>query len=424
MFYDEHGKHVRTKKEILDGDGNVRKGCKIIKKGEVYERKIFTIKDGRFKQESFLDEAKVFYTDLINQMVIDDKDRLSIFDKNGPYLATKKVGKNNPKAEEVKADNEIRMEWNRTVDRAIVSGVSETEIVELKKAEITDKVKESVEQNGSKPEMFGDIVRAAIALLERLIAKAMQKVMDIAEKVIDKAVDAVKETPREMESRIHAEDKPVIQPERKKIPFPVNPHRKADVQKNTEHQAIASTEKESVIRQIKAGQKPVPIETGQTAERPPYPKPSVLAGKYPRLKEIEGRLKEQNKAIFGREKKRDELKKELAECTGIFKGGRRKELQQEIDKIDIQISNMKKKLSSIMKEYKFDSVQAFYKEFNAAKKEYFDYKAACAEWGKTYGVKAADSMSIRDRLRQKEQIVKEREAGRVYQSRQKDKGVR
>ena len=129
--------------------------CKIIKKGEVYERKIFTIKDSRFKQESFLDEAKVFYTDLINQMVIDDKDRLSIFDKNGPYLATKKVGKNNPKAEAIKADNEIRMEWNRAVDRAILSGVSETEVVELKKTEITEKVKESVEQNGNKPDCSG-----------------------------------------------------------------------------------------------------------------------------------------------------------------------------------------------------------------------------------------------------------------------------
>ena len=155
MFYDEQGRHVRTKKEILGGDGNIRKGCKIIKKGEAYERRIFTVKDGRFKQESFLDEIKVLYTDLINQMVIDDKDRLSIFDKNGPYLATKKVGKNNPKAEAIKADNEIRMEWNRAVDRAIVSGVSETEVVELKKTEITEKVKESVEQNGNKPELFG-----------------------------------------------------------------------------------------------------------------------------------------------------------------------------------------------------------------------------------------------------------------------------
>ena len=371
MFYDERGHHVRTKKEILDGDGNIRKGCKIIKKGEVYERKIFTTKDGRFKQESFLDEAKVFYTDLINQMALDDKDRLSIFDKNGPYLATKKVGKNNPKAEEIKADKEIRMDWNRAVDRAIVSGVSETEVVELKMTEITDKVKESVEQNGSKPELFGDIVRAAVALLERLIAKVMQKVMDFAEKVIGKAVDAKKETPKETERHIHAKDEPSIQP-----------------------------------------------------ERPPQPKPSVLAGKYPRLKEIDSRLKDQNEAIFEREKKRDKLKKELSGCTGIFKGDRRKELQQEIEGIDIQISNMKKRLSSIVKEYKFDSVQAFYKEFKVAKNEYIDYKAACAEWEKAYGEKTTNPMSIIDRLRQKEQIVKEREACRVHQARQKDKGAR
>ena len=338
MFYDEQGRHVRTKKEILDGDGNIRKGCKIIKKGEVYERKIFTTKDGHFKQESFLDEAKVFYTDLINQMVLDDKDRLSIFDKNGPYLATKKVGKNNPKSEEIKADNEIRMEWNRAVDRAIVSGVSETEVLELKKTEITDKVKESS---------------------------------------------------KETESHIHAKDELLDQSERKKIPLPINPHRKE-----------------------------------MATERPPQPKPSVLAGKYPRLKEIDSRLKDQNEAIFEREKKRDKLKKELSGCTGIFKGGRRKELQQEIEGIDIQISNMKKRLSSIVKEYKFDSVQTFYKEFKAAKSEYLEYKAACAEWEKTYGGKVTYPKSIREQLRQKEQRVKEREAGKVHQTRQKDKGAR
>ena len=389
MFYDEQGRHVRTKKEILDDDGNIRKGCKTIKKGEVYERKIFTTKDGRFKQESFLDEAKVFYTDLINQMALDDKDRLSIFDKNGPYLATKKVGKNNPKTEEIKADNEIRMEWNRAVDRAIVSGVSETEVVELKKTEIMDKVKESVEQNGKKPELFGDIVRAAIALLERLITKVMQKVMDAAEKIIDKVIDVEKETLKETEKHIYAKDEPSVQQERKKIPFPENPHQKE-----------------------------------MATERPSQPKPSVLAGKYPRLKEIDNRLKDQNKAILGREKKRDLLKGELSECTGIFKGGRRKELQQELNEIDNQISNMKKRLSSIVKEYKFDSVQVFYKEFKAAKSEYFDYKAACAEWEKAYGEKVTNPMSIIDRLRQKEQMVKEREAGRDYRTKRKDKGAR
>ena len=328
MFYDEQGHHVRTKKEILDDAGNIRKGCKIIKKGDVYERKIFTTKDGRFKQESFLVEAKVFYTDLINQMVVDDKDRLSIFDKNGPYLATKKVGKNNPKAEEIKADNEIRMEWNRIVDRAVVSGVPEAAILELKKTEITDRVKESVEQNGKKPELYRAIVRAAILLLECLIAKVMQKAMDFEEKVIGKAADAKKETLEETEIRFYEKDEAIHRQE-KKIPFPFNYYRKEVTQNKTEQPQQKSTAsvKESVIEQMMTEQKSVPVGVKQSGtERTPQPKPSILAEKYPRLKEIDDRLKERNKAIFEREKKRDMMKKELSECTGIFKGGRRKEL--------------------------------------------------------------------------------------------------
>lgn len=58
MFYDENGKHVRTKKEICNEDGSIRDGCHIIKKGEVYERKLFGIKDTRFKSEQFLEEVK------------------------------------------------------------------------------------------------------------------------------------------------------------------------------------------------------------------------------------------------------------------------------------------------------------------------------------------------------------------------------
>ncbi len=355
---------------------------------------------------------------------------MKVFDRNSVYLPTKKIGKNNPKAAEIKADNEIRMEWNRTVDRAIVSGVPAAEILELKKTKITDRVKESVERNGKKPELFGDIVRAAILLLERLIAKVMQKVMEMTEKAISKAA-GIEETPKEMQkelaSHIQAEDEPTHQPEIKKIPFLFDHYRKSENQNQTEQtqQKGVEADKKSVIGQTKAGQKSVPAETKQPeTERLPQPKPSVLAAKYPRLKEIEDKLKDQNKAIFEREQKRDKLKKELSECTGIFKGGRRKELQQEIDRADKQISNMKKHLSSIVREYKFDSVQAFNKEFNAAKKEYFDYQAARAEWKKIYGEKMADSISVRDRLRQKEQIVKEREVVRTHQTRQKDKGAR
>lgn len=120
MFYNEHGKHVRTKKEILDDSGNIRKGFKIVKKVEAYERTLFTAKNKLIKQENFLDEAKLFYTDLINLLIEDDKEKLHVFNKNGLCLATKKIGKNNPKAEQIREDNEVRMRWNYEVDRAIV----------------------------------------------------------------------------------------------------------------------------------------------------------------------------------------------------------------------------------------------------------------------------------------------------------------
>ena len=292
--------------------------------------------------------------------------------------------------------------------------------------EITDRVKESVEQNGKKPELFGDIVRAAILLLELLIAKAMQKVMELAEKVVGKADNAVKTISKDMDGQIHVKADMAVRPE-KKIPSSVNTDQKSAAQNKAvqPQQENTVTSKKSIVEQIKAESKSAPVETKHSEiERLPHPKPSVSAEKYPRLKEIDHKLKDQNNAIFGREKKRDKLKKELSECMGIFKGGRQKELQQEIDNIGVQISNMKKRLSAIVREYKFDSVQAFYKEFNVAKKEYFDYQAACAEWEKNCGNKVRNSMSIRDRLRKKEQIVKEREANRVHQAKQKDIGVR
>lgn len=58
MFYDESGKHVRTKKEILSSDGELKSGCKIVKKGEVYEENFFEKKNPFFKSKAFTDEVK------------------------------------------------------------------------------------------------------------------------------------------------------------------------------------------------------------------------------------------------------------------------------------------------------------------------------------------------------------------------------
>lgn len=58
VFFDETGKRVRTKKEIMGEDGKIRDGCTVIKKGEVYESHLFLLKNDRFKSEPFLREVK------------------------------------------------------------------------------------------------------------------------------------------------------------------------------------------------------------------------------------------------------------------------------------------------------------------------------------------------------------------------------
>ena len=170
MFYDENGKHVRTKKEILDETGQLRSGCEIIPKGEVYERNLFTIKDSRFKSDSFLDEVKRSYADLINIYVKDDKQKLKVFDRNGVYLPTKKIGKNNPKAEQIRTDNQYRTMWNQTVDRALISGVPEGQILEVKQSEIGQKAKASIQKSGRNPALLKNLIMTAIYERERQLA--------------------------------------------------------------------------------------------------------------------------------------------------------------------------------------------------------------------------------------------------------------
>ncbi|MFQ6781265.1 MAG: hypothetical protein ACLRT0_14645 [Coprococcus sp.] len=125
----------------------------------VYESHLFTVKDDKFKSEPFLREVKEIYTDLINRHISDPEQQLKVFDKNSVYLPTKKIGKNNPKAAEIEADNTARQEWNRTADMALLSGISEAKILEVKQTEIHDKASQSImSKSGWLPNLFRGIV--------------------------------------------------------------------------------------------------------------------------------------------------------------------------------------------------------------------------------------------------------------------------
>ncbi|WP_243174244.1 MobA/MobL family protein [Clostridium cadaveris] len=171
MFYDGQGNHRRTKKEILDEQGNLRAGRSIISKGEVYESHIFTKKEEWFKNKAFTKEVKELFIHTINCYVKEDAEKLSVFQQGGVYLATKKIGKNNPKAEEIKVDNATRQEWNRTVDVALVEGVPEEDILKIKQEKITDKTLQSIRTYGWLPDMFCQIIRGAKEFLQEMIFK-------------------------------------------------------------------------------------------------------------------------------------------------------------------------------------------------------------------------------------------------------------
>ena len=84
---------------------------------------------------------------------------------------TKKIGKNNPKEAEIRADNAARQEWNRTVDVALVEGVPEEDILTVKREKITDKTLQSIRTHGWLPDMFQQIIRGAKDFLQEMIFK-------------------------------------------------------------------------------------------------------------------------------------------------------------------------------------------------------------------------------------------------------------
>ena len=130
------------------------------------------------------------YTDLINIYVKDDKQKLKVFDRNGVYLPMKKIGKNNPKAEQIRTDNQYRTMWNQTVDRALISGVPEGQILEVKQSEIGQKVKASIQKSGRNPALLKSLIMTAIYALELLVGKVFKIASQKADKGAESAVKA------------------------------------------------------------------------------------------------------------------------------------------------------------------------------------------------------------------------------------------
>ena len=351
MFYDEHGNHVRTKKEILDEAGNIRKRCKVIGKGEVYEKKLFTSKNTRFKQEDFLDEVKLFYTRMINHWVTDEKDRLTVFDRNGPYLATKKIGRNNPKAEQIEQDNKLRMDWNREVDRAIISNVPMDDILQIKREHITEPIKRSIQRYGNKPQRLALILNMAITELVLLISKVLEAARAIRNKILHTDVTNAEKT--DFASNIVVD----------------NTDNTSAIEESTKVENKITTQEET-IKEVNVTKPDKPVMTPEAAT-------------YPKLKKIKAELDNQNNLIFQAEQQRGNLEIELSDLKGLAKLTRKAELQRKIDEKTDYINRLKIGLSNMVRNYGFENMNEFYLSYKESQNAYAEYQQEVDDWKKS-----------------------------------------
>ena len=398
MFYNEHGKHVRTKKEILDDSGNVRKGCKIIKKGEVHERTLFTSKNKLFKQEHYLDEAKHFYTDLINLLIEDDKDKLHVFDRNGLYLATKKIGKNNPKSEQIKENNEVRMQWNHEVDRALVSQMPKNEIRQIKNEFITDRIRQSIGAWGKQPNLLANIIINATMQLALLISKVLTAARELKNKLFHEALE------KEYGSKtdIKAVDTADVStaPAKETITEPKPPS----------ITVTATFPKADVVEQ------PRP----QIPPRPVMPPESIA---FPRLQKVKVTLDKHNNLIFEAERERTKLDLELSDLKGLARLTKKKEIESRITTKTEEIQTLKAGLSSIVSQHGFATVQDFHTAFHTAQRATDTYQQECAKWEETYGEKATPKAeTMHEKLQRYQEKADRQNANQPYRGR--DTGAR
>ena len=314
------------------------------------------------------------------------------------YLATKKIGKNNPKAEQIKADNEVRMMWNHEVDRALVSQVPENEIRLIKKEFITDRIRGSIKAWGNCPELLANIMRGATTRLALLIHDLLTAARELKNKLFHEALE------KEYGNKtvIKAEDS-------------------ADVVTAPAKEVI--TEHEPPVITITATVPETDIVEQPKPQIPPRPVIPPEAAAFPRLQKVKVTLDKQNRLIFEAERERNKLEIELSDLKGLARLTKKKELESRITTKNEVIRTLKAGLSGIVRQHGFATVQDFYTAFYTAQRTTDAYQKECAKWDEAYGEKAAPKAeTMPEKIQRYKEKADRQNANRPYQSR--DKGAR
>ena len=260
---------------------------------------------------------------------------------------------------------------------ALISGVPEPKIMEVKRKEITEPIRKSIARRGNRPRLFSRVVTVAVEALEFLIASVLFK----------KPREVPEQTKTVQAGRTEAEYKEHV------------------AENNMACMAVVKAKKEEKSEQEQ-------------------PKMTRLASKYPKLFRVNKELEDQNGAIQQKQKQLSAKKKELSEVKGWFKGRKKKELQKEIDELKSQIRDMKDYLPRIVQKIGYRSVQEFLKDFKASQTEYSQYRTAIEKWKKETG-KEPVAHGIKAKLAEKKQEIQNEQKNKQHtHSQNKDRGAR
>ena len=109
---------------------------------------------------------------------------------------------------------------------------------------------------------------------------------------------------------------------------------------------------------------------------------------FPRLQKVKVTLDKHNNLIFEAERERAKLEIELSDLKGLAKLTKKKELKSSIATKTEEIRSLKARLSGIVRQQGYATMQDFYTAFYTAQRATDAYQKECAKWDEAYGENA------------------------------------
>ena len=155
----------------------------------------------------------------------------------------------------------------------------------------------------------------------------------------------------------------------------------------------------------------------------PRPVMPLEAAAFPKLQKIKITLDKQNHLIFEAERERNMLEIELSDLKGLARLTKKKELESRIATKNEEIRTLKARLSGIVRQHGFATVQDFYTAFYTAQRATEAYQKECDKWEEAYGEKATPKAeTMHEKIQRYKEKVDRQYASQPYRSR--DKGAR